>query len=494
MIGAGGQAGQGDAANLLKPALARGELRTIAATTWAEYKKYFEKDAALARRFQVVKVEEPDEDRAIRMMRGITAILEKHHGVRILDEAVESAVKLSHRYIPARQLPDKSVSLLDTACAGWRSARTRFPPPSRTAAARSTTSGSRSASSTAKARPSTQHAERMAEVQKALDEAQARLAALEARWEDERKRVEEIRGLAKSIEARYLEEKKPTANRLRQRRRPAVPALRRAGRHAGRSASPRSTPCALSRASRRSCRSRSTRRPSPRWSPAGRASPSARCSPTRSRPCSISDQAGGARHRPVARPGGDRPADPDRARQPDRPPAADRRVPPGRPQRRRQDRDRAGPGRYALRRRAEPDHDQHVGVPGGAHGLQPQGLAARLRRLRRGGRADRGRAPPALQRRAARRGREGPSRRPGAVLPGLRQGDARGRRGARDRLQEHGDPADLQRRHRHDPQALQGPRHDARRPRPWPRRSAPTCSRPSPSAASRSSSRRSSAG
>ena len=128
MIGAGGQAGQSDAANLLKPALARGELRTIAATTWAEYKKYFEKDAALARRFQVVKVEEPDEDRAIRMMRGLTAMLEAHHGVRILDEAVASAVKLSNRYIPARQLPDKAVSLLDTACARVAISQNAIPP------------------------------------------------------------------------------------------------------------------------------------------------------------------------------------------------------------------------------------------------------------------------------------------------------------------------------------------------------------------------------
>ncbi|MGB9178259.1 MAG: AAA family ATPase, partial [Pyrinomonadaceae bacterium] len=117
MIGAGGQAGQNDAANLLKPALARGELRTIAATTWAEYKKYFEKDAALARRFQVVKVEEPDEDKAIAMMRGLSDMLENHHKVRILDSAVEDSVRLSHRYIAGRQLPDKSVSLLDTACA-----------------------------------------------------------------------------------------------------------------------------------------------------------------------------------------------------------------------------------------------------------------------------------------------------------------------------------------------------------------------------------------
>jgi type VI secretion system protein VasG len=117
IIGAGGQAGQNDAANLLKPALARGELRTIAATTWSEYKKYFEKDAALARRFQVVKVEEPTEQQADIMLRGVKSTLEKHHHVSILDEAVTTAVRLSQRYISGRQLPDKAVSVLDTACA-----------------------------------------------------------------------------------------------------------------------------------------------------------------------------------------------------------------------------------------------------------------------------------------------------------------------------------------------------------------------------------------
>jgi type VI secretion system protein VasG len=118
IIGAGGQAGQNDAANLLKPALARGELRTIAATTWSEYKKYFEKDPALARRFQVVKVEEPTEAQCMVMMRGTVGALEKHHGVRILEEGLAAAVKLSHRYLAGRQLPDKAVSVLDTACAG----------------------------------------------------------------------------------------------------------------------------------------------------------------------------------------------------------------------------------------------------------------------------------------------------------------------------------------------------------------------------------------
>ena len=117
LIGAGGSAGQNDAANLLKPALARGELRTIAATTWSEYKKYFEKDAALARRFQVVKIDEPSEDAAIQMVRGIANAMEVHHKVRILDEAVIDAVKLSSRYISGRQLPDKAISVLDTACA-----------------------------------------------------------------------------------------------------------------------------------------------------------------------------------------------------------------------------------------------------------------------------------------------------------------------------------------------------------------------------------------
>jgi type VI secretion system protein VasG len=117
MIGAGGSAGTGDAANLLKPALARGELRTIAATTWSEYKKYFEKDAALARRFQVVKIDEPGEDQACVMLRGMKATLEKHHKVIILDEGITAAVRLSRRYISGRHLPDKAVSVLDTACA-----------------------------------------------------------------------------------------------------------------------------------------------------------------------------------------------------------------------------------------------------------------------------------------------------------------------------------------------------------------------------------------
>ncbi|RST50646.1 type VI secretion system ATPase TssH [Variovorax sp. MHTC-1] len=128
LVGAGGAAGTGDAANLLKPALARGNLRTIGATTWAEYKKYIEKDPALTRRFQVVQVPEPDETKAILMLRGVASVLEKHHRVQLLDEAIEAAVKLSHRYIPARQLPDKAVSLLDTACARVAVSQHAMPP------------------------------------------------------------------------------------------------------------------------------------------------------------------------------------------------------------------------------------------------------------------------------------------------------------------------------------------------------------------------------
>ena len=128
LIGAGGQAGTGDAANLLKPALARGTLRTVAATTWAEYKKHIEKDPALTRRFQVVQVAEPGEEKAILMVRGVASVLEKHHRVQVLDEALEAAVRLSHRYIPARQLPDKAVSLLDTACARVAISQHAVPP------------------------------------------------------------------------------------------------------------------------------------------------------------------------------------------------------------------------------------------------------------------------------------------------------------------------------------------------------------------------------
>ncbi|MFY7248743.1 AAA family ATPase, partial [Enterobacter cloacae complex sp. JNL001] len=129
IIGAGNQAGGADAANLLKPALARGELRTIAATTWSEYKQYFERDAALERRFQMVKVDEPDDDTACLMLRGLKSRYAEHHGVHITDEAVKAAVTLSRRYLTGRQLPDKAVDLLDTASARVRMSLDTIPEP-----------------------------------------------------------------------------------------------------------------------------------------------------------------------------------------------------------------------------------------------------------------------------------------------------------------------------------------------------------------------------
>ncbi|QEH33809.1 Chaperone protein ClpB [Aquisphaera giovannonii] len=207
MIGAGGAAGQNDAANLLKPALARGELRTIAATTWAEYKKYFEKDAALARRFQVVKVEEPSEDVAVRMMRGLTKILESHHGVRILDEAVDSAVRLSHRYIPARQLPDKSVSLLDTACARVAIGQNAIPPAVEDS--RRQMDHLRVEIEILERERSTgvDNKDRIDELKKALEDEHSRLGALEQRWEAEKAQVKEIQALAAKVEERDKEER-----------------------------------------------------------------------------------------------------------------------------------------------------------------------------------------------------------------------------------------------------------------------------------------------
>jgi type VI secretion system protein VasG len=202
MIGAGGSAGQGDAANLLKPALARGELRTIAATTWAEYKKYFEKDAALARRFQVVKVEEPAEPVAVEMMRGLTGILEKHHNVRILDEAVRDAVKLSHRYISGRQLPDKSVSLLDTACARVGLSHSTVPPAVEDARRRIEQLGVAIASLERETAAGADHGERLAELTAEKTGAEERLAALEKRWKEEARLVGEIRKVRERLEHR----------------------------------------------------------------------------------------------------------------------------------------------------------------------------------------------------------------------------------------------------------------------------------------------------
>src|SRR5262249_25837811 len=207
MIGAGGQAGPGDAPNLLKPALARRRLRAIAASTWAEYKKYFEKDAALARRFQMIKVEEPAEDRAIVMMRGLAGTLEAHHGVRILDEAVEASVHLSARYLPGRQLPDKSVSLLDTACARVAIGQNATPPALEGARRQIENLEVEIASRERESATGAAHDERVAERTRALHQAEAQLEAIESRWRNEHRLVEGIRGLLEEIERGRLDAK-----------------------------------------------------------------------------------------------------------------------------------------------------------------------------------------------------------------------------------------------------------------------------------------------
>ena len=200
MIGAGGAAGQNDAANLLKPALARGELRTIAATTWAEYKKFFEKDPALSRRFQLVKVDEPTEDQCLIMLRGVVPALEAHHNVRITDDGLDAAVRLSHRYLPDRQLPDKAVSVLDTACARLALGQQATPAPVEDTLRRLDDLAVQSRVLEREAALGVDHSERLAAIATQRQELESRLAALNARWTEEKALVDEIRGLRKQLE------------------------------------------------------------------------------------------------------------------------------------------------------------------------------------------------------------------------------------------------------------------------------------------------------
>jgi type VI secretion system protein VasG len=207
MIGAGGQAGQNDAANLLKPALARGELRTIAATTWAEYKKYFEKDAALARRFQVVKVEEPDEEKAVAMMRGIADKMEEHHNVRILDEAIVECVKLSNRYITGRQLPDKSVSVLDTACAKVAIGQGATPASIEDASRRIQNLTSEIDSLEREQVTGADHDVRLEDLKAKRTVTEEELAKLKEQWEKEKSLVDQIRNIRLKLELSRIDAK-----------------------------------------------------------------------------------------------------------------------------------------------------------------------------------------------------------------------------------------------------------------------------------------------
>jgi type VI secretion system protein VasG len=200
MIGAGGQAGSGDAANLLKPALARGEMRTIAATTWAEYKKYIEEDPALARRFQVVKVEEPNEKIGIEMIRGLADTLEKHHKVRILNEAVVEAVRLSNRYIQGRQLPDKAVSLLDTACAKVALGLSSKPAAVEDLQRRIEQLQVGIRILEREALSGIDHAEAVAELQQELAKSRESLEKIETKWSSEKEFVTKILDLRNQLE------------------------------------------------------------------------------------------------------------------------------------------------------------------------------------------------------------------------------------------------------------------------------------------------------
>ena len=192
LIGAGGAAGQGDAANLLKPALARGTLRTIAATTWAEYKKYFEKDPALTRRFQVIKVDEPSEEKGLQMMRGLASKLEKHHKVQILDEALDAAVRLSHRYIPSRQLPDKAVSLIDTSCARVAISQHAVPASVEDCQRRIQALDTEMEIVGRESVIGLEHTKRQKEITEMLQAEHKRLAELEERWTKEKELVDQI--------------------------------------------------------------------------------------------------------------------------------------------------------------------------------------------------------------------------------------------------------------------------------------------------------------
>ena len=239
MIGAGGQAGQSDAANLLKPALARGELRTVAATTWSEYKKYFEKDAALARRFQVVKVEEPSEAIAAAMLRGMAPLMEKHFNVRLFDEAITEAVRLSARYISGRQLPDKAIGVLDTACAKVALGQSAVPAAMEDNAKLLERLGAETAALEREAAAGTPHQARLAELHARRDVVQKDLDALKTRYAAEKLLVDEIVRLRGELEAEAAaaaaasaapadavdDMKKPAAKKSAKSAKTATPAL-----------------------------------------------------------------------------------------------------------------------------------------------------------------------------------------------------------------------------------------------------------------------------
>jgi len=213
LIGAGGTAGQGDAANLLKPALARGTFRTIAATTWAEYKKYIEKDPALTRRFQVIKVDEPTEETAVVMIRSLVPVLQKHHRVEVLDEALRAAARLSHRYIPARQLPDKAVSLIDTACARVAVGLHSVPAEIEEARRCRENLEAERAILVEETEIGMDHAKRLKVLDESLEQMAVRRDELEQRWDKEKALVSSILAARTTLRAPAAEGEAPAPDR-----------------------------------------------------------------------------------------------------------------------------------------------------------------------------------------------------------------------------------------------------------------------------------------
>ncbi len=455
LIGAGGAAGQNDAANLLKPALARGELRTIAATTWAEYKKYFEKDAALTRRFQTVKVEEPSEKVATAMIRGLVSILELHHKVRILDEAVSEAVRLSARYIPARQLPDKAVSLIDTACARVAMSQNAIPAPIDDRQRRIGLIDTELKIVEREMSSGADHTARRDELTAERLRVSDELAALQKRWEEERAIVTEIDAVRGSIDA-------------------ALAAKSGAAGSAGNGAAGNDGQADRAKLAELSTRLRALQGEQPLifpvvdgqaiaeivegWTGIPGPPDAVRRDPHRAQPARGH---GAPRHRPKPCHGSRRASHPHQPRRPDRSTPADRRLPARRHVGRRQDRNGPQPRPAALWRRAERDDDQHVGVQGRAQSQPADGQPAGLCRLRRRRCSDRSGAAAALQCGAARRDGKSPFRCSGRVLLGVRQGQHEGRRRPRHRFQEHRHHHDEQCRHRSDHQAVRRSRNGA---------------------------------
>ena len=400
LIGAGGTAGTGDAANLLKPALARGTLRTVAATTWAEYKKYIEKDPALTRRFQVVQINEPSEEKAVLMMRSMASVMEHHHRVQVLDEALEAAVNLSHRYIPARQLPDKSVSLLDTACARVAISQHAVPAEVDDCRERIGFLETELEIIDRENRVGIDTDERETGASEKLAAEQERLRGLEERWNAEKLLVDEDprdsqtaarrdRPCGRVLPDEAEEAVDPEASRRSRRRPPG--AARSIADAAGRSAGaagriavdPAHGRCPIGGRRGR----RLDRHPG---GPDGQERDRHRSEPGRyPQP---------AHPGTAPRPGDDRQPYPDLPGEARQSQQADRGLHAGRPLRRGQDRDGPGPGGSALRRRAERGDHQHERVSGGPHRLHAQRRPPRLCRLWRGRHPDRSRAPQALQR------------------------------------------------------------------------------------------------